>query len=293
MVFFFFFFFFFPWCLRFVANIGTRTETTVVTTTITPSPVEALLRQQYASENGREPAQGDDVPMYAWPCDVDRYAEVCSCLGFPATTVTELAWTAIETLTLTKTQTLSGSPVFPNVTRSLASSWQVSIGPGAPNTATTSGSSSVLSSSPSSNQRPSYAPPPLTTSAISATSSSSWLSTGSSRPSLTPSISMPNNTSHSSLGGNSTLAPLSSSPNYTLPEPSPMVAKRSLFERTVRRLPQPFSQCHLPFNKDDHANSVIRISVFQLEHFRHIWLIFCSEYPAPYPEFDDNVRDYH
>ncbi|KAK8184118.1 hypothetical protein BC567DRAFT_246721 [Phyllosticta citribraziliensis] len=100
------------------------TETTVVTTTITPSPVEALLRQQYAAENGREPAQGDDVPMYAWPCDVDRYAEVCSCLGFPATTITELAWTAIETLTLTKTQTLSGSPVFPNVTRSLASSWQ-------------------------------------------------------------------------------------------------------------------------------------------------------------------------
>ncbi|KAK8165097.1 hypothetical protein BKA80DRAFT_78637 [Phyllosticta citrichinensis] len=80
-----------------------RTATTVVTTTITPSPVEALLRQQYAAENGREPAQGDDVPMYAWPCDVDRYAEVCSCLGFPATTITELAWTAIETLTLIKT----------------------------------------------------------------------------------------------------------------------------------------------------------------------------------------------
>ncbi|KAK7525484.1 uncharacterized protein IWZ02DRAFT_489808 [Phyllosticta citriasiana] len=230
-------------CSSFMTDTTTLapiTETTVVTTTITPPPVEALLRQQYASENGREPAQGDDVPMYAWPCDVDRYAEVCSCLGFPATTVTELAWTAIETLTLTKTQTLSGSPVFPNVTRSLASSWQDQCD-----------EHQVLD-----------------------IDSKHWI----------PKLSHSFKEYYTFFFRNGKLF---------IKEPSPLVAKRSLFERTVRRLPQPFSQCHLPFDKDDHANSVIRISVFQLEHFRHIWLNFCSEYPAPYPEFDDNVRDHH
>ncbi|KAK8195188.1 uncharacterized protein BKA78DRAFT_351097 [Phyllosticta capitalensis] len=112
-------------CSSFMTDTTTLaplTETTFVTTTI--SPAELLLRQLRASQNGLELVKADSVPSYAWPCDVERYAEVCSCMGHPAATITELAWTAIETITMTRTQTLSGSPVFQNLTRSLASSWQ-------------------------------------------------------------------------------------------------------------------------------------------------------------------------
>lgn len=62
------------------------TTTAILTATITASANASLARQKRKVE-----LSGKSVPWYAWACDVERYAEVCSCAGFPAATITESA----------------------------------------------------------------------------------------------------------------------------------------------------------------------------------------------------------
>ncbi|KAF2137011.1 uncharacterized protein K452DRAFT_312707 [Aplosporella prunicola CBS 121167] len=67
-------------------TFGHVTETTVSTTTVTLLYNGTTTLAKRAT-TAPEPT-GKSVPWYAWPCDIERYAEVCSCFGYPAATAT-------------------------------------------------------------------------------------------------------------------------------------------------------------------------------------------------------------